>query len=60
MTKYRLKNFFNKEKETLYWIDNFNKNSIFFDIEPITEIIQFMHPAYILKLKKFMLSNPVF
>ncbi len=32
MTKYRLKNFFNKEKETLNWIDNFKKNSIFFDI----------------------------
>ncbi len=32
MTKYRLINFFNKEKETIKWIDNFKKNSIFFDI----------------------------
>lgn len=31
-TKYRLVNFFNKEPETLNWIDKFKNNSIFFDI----------------------------
>ena len=31
-TKYRLVNFFNKEPDTLNWIDNFKKKSIFFDI----------------------------
>ena len=31
-TKYRLVNFFNKEPDTLNWIDNFKKKTIFFDI----------------------------
>ena len=31
-TKYRLVNFFNKEPDTLTWINNFKKKSIFFDI----------------------------
>lgn len=31
-TKYRLVNFFNKEPDTLGWINNFKKKSIFFDI----------------------------
>lgn len=31
-TKYRLTNFFNKEPDTLNWINSFKKNSIFFDI----------------------------
>ena len=31
-TKYRLVNFFNKEPDTLNWIDNFKKKSIFFYI----------------------------
>ena len=31
-TKYRLVNFFKKEPDTLNWIDNFKKKSIFFDI----------------------------
>lgn len=31
-TKYRLVNFFNKEPDTLNWINNFKKKSIFFDI----------------------------
>ncbi len=31
-TKYRLENFFNKEPETLNWIDKFKNNTIFFDI----------------------------
>lgn len=32
ITKYRLNTFFTKEPETLKWIQNFKKNSIFFDI----------------------------
>lgn len=31
-TKYRLTNFFNKEPETLKWIDEFKEDSVFFDI----------------------------
>ncbi|MDC1280906.1 FkbM family methyltransferase [bacterium] len=32
LTKYRIDTFFQKEPETLEWIDGFNKNSIFWDV----------------------------
>ena len=32
MTNYRYRTFFSKEPETINWIDNFEKNSVFYDI----------------------------
>lgn len=32
LTKYRYRTFFSKEPETIEWIDNFEKDSVFFDI----------------------------
>ena len=32
LTNYRYRTFFSKEPETIEWIDNFEKNSVFFDI----------------------------